>query len=100
MGKSSFLIPLLLIQSSVEWKELTQKAEVTVSHAGAGSCLEALEHRRRLLGKHNSRHSPLTLVIQLQVVINESLMDNHQEELARALKEKLYLEYCLPQVNT
>jgi len=64
----------------VEWRELTQKAEVTVSHAGAGSCLEALEHRRRLL-----------------VVINESLMDNHQEELARALKEKLYLEYCLPQ---
>ena len=26
-------------------------------------------------------------------------MDNHQEELARALKEKHYLEYCLPQVN-
>ena len=25
-------------------------------------------------------------------------MDNHQEELARALKEKHYLEYCLPKV--
>jgi len=63
-----------------EWKKLTQAAELTVSHAGAGSCLEALEHGRKLL-----------------VVINESLMDNHQEELARALKEKHYLEYCLPE---
>ena len=27
-------------------------------------------------------------------------MDNHQEELARALKQKHYLEYCLPEVNT
>jgi UDP-N-acetylglucosamine transferase subunit ALG13 len=26
-------------------------------------------------------------------------MDNHQEELARALKEKHYLEYCLPKVG-
>ena len=25
-------------------------------------------------------------------------MDNHQEELAKALKEKHYLEYCLPKV--
>jgi len=25
-------------------------------------------------------------------------MDNHQEELAKALKEKHYLEYCLPEV--
>ena len=32
------------------------------------------------------------------VIINETLMDNHQEELAKALKEKHYLEYCLPKV--
>ena len=33
-----------------EWKELTKTAHITVSHAGAGSCLEALENRRKLLG--------------------------------------------------
>lgn len=62
-----------------EWKKLTRTADLIVSHAGAGSCLEALEYGRRLL-----------------VIINETLMDNHQEELAKALKEKHYLEYCLP----
>lgn len=58
---------------------MTRNADLIVSHAGAGSCLEALENKRKLL-----------------VIINETLMDNHQEELARALKEKHYLEYCLP----
>ena len=64
------------------WKTLYENADLIISHAGAGSCLEALENRRRLL-----------------VVINESLMDNHQIELACALKECNYLEYCYPQVR-
>jgi hypothetical protein len=34
-----------------EWKVLTKNAELIVSHAGAGSCLEALENKRKLLGK-------------------------------------------------
>lgn len=61
------------------WKTLYKNADLIVSHAGAGSCLEALENSRRLL-----------------VVINETLMDNHQIELAAALKQSGYLEYCLP----
>jgi len=65
------------------WKTLYENADLIISHAGAGSCLEALENRRRLL-----------------VVINESLMDNHQIELACALKECNYLEYCYPQTLT
>lgn len=64
------------------WKTLYKNADLIVSHAGAGSCLEALENKRKLL-----------------VVINETLMDNHQIELASALKERSYLEYCLPQVK-
>ena len=43
-------------------------AEVVVSHAGAGSILEALERRRKLV-----------------VCVNDALMDNHQAELASAL---------------
>jgi|YelNatPaOPRAMG01_1025707.scaffolds.fasta_scaffold63256_2 UDP-N-acetylglucosamine transferase subunit ALG13 len=48
-----------------------ERADLIISHAGAGSILEALEHAKPLV-----------------VVVNESLMDNHQWELARALAER------------
>ncbi|CAD7936325.1 unnamed protein product [Amoebophrya sp. A25] len=48
-------------------------ATVIVSHAGAGSILGALRMRRRLC-----------------VVVNAALMDNHQSELATAVKEGNY----------
>lgn len=46
------------------------RADVVVGHAGAGTCLEVLRMNRRLL-----------------LVVNESLMDNHQKELAEQLAE-------------
>ncbi|CAL8263009.1 unnamed protein product [Lota lota] len=52
-------------------------ADLIISHAGAGSCLEALGARKPLL-----------------VVVNNKLMDNHQLELARQLHKESHLLYC------
>lgn len=58
-------------------QEDLQKADLVISHAGAGSCLETLENRKPLV-----------------VVINEKLMDNHQLELAKQLYKDGHLFYC------
>ncbi|XP_071482381.1 UDP-N-acetylglucosamine transferase subunit ALG13-like [Diadema antillarum] len=54
-------------------------ADLIISHAGAGSCLEALEANKPLL-----------------VVINELLMGNHQIELADQLYKDQHLLYTTP----
>ncbi|XP_069895995.1 LOW QUALITY PROTEIN: UDP-N-acetylglucosamine transferase subunit ALG13 [Dipodomys merriami] len=58
-------------------KEDFQLADLVISHAGAGSCLETLEKGKPLV-----------------VVVNEKLMNNHQLELAKQLHKEGHLFYC------
>ncbi|XP_012500962.1 PREDICTED: putative bifunctional UDP-N-acetylglucosamine transferase and deubiquitinase ALG13 isoform X1 [Propithecus coquereli] len=64
-------------------KEDLQKADLVISHAGAGSCLETLEKGKPIV-----------------VVINEKLMNNHQLELAKQLHKEGHLFYCTCRVPT
>uniref|UniRef100_A0A6G3MIM1 UDP-N-acetylglucosamine transferase subunit ALG13 n=1 Tax=Henneguya salminicola TaxID=69463 RepID=A0A6G3MIM1_HENSL len=54
-----------------------QNCDIVICHAGSGSILEGLKHCKKLL-----------------VVINESLMNNHQIELAEKLASEEYLINC------
>ncbi|KAM6198223.1 UDP-N-acetylglucosamine transferase subunit ALG13-like isoform 1-T1 [Sarcoramphus papa] len=54
-----------------------RRADLVISHAGAGSCLEALEKQKPLI-----------------VVTNEKLMNNHQLELAKQLHRDGHVLCC------
>ncbi|KAF5280620.1 hypothetical protein FQA39_LY05268 [Lamprigera yunnana] len=58
------------------FEEEIEKSDLVISHAGAGTCIQVLKKQKPLI-----------------VVINDSLMDNHQTELAEQL-EKDGLLYC------
>eukprot|EP00980_Cylindrotheca_fusiformis_P017850 scaffold5653_cov147-Cylindrotheca_fusiformis.AAC.12 len=51
-----------------------RRADLIISHAGAGTVMEALRLQKKLV-----------------VVINTKLMDNHQEELAEAMADRGHL---------
>ncbi|XP_045616448.1 UDP-N-acetylglucosamine transferase subunit ALG13 [Procambarus clarkii] len=55
------------------------KADLVISHAGAGSCLEALGAGKPLVA-----------------VVNDALMDNHQSELAEQLADIGFCFFCYP----
>mmetsp|Transcript_22230 Transcript_22230/g.39381 ORF Transcript_22230/g.39381 Transcript_22230/m.39381 type:complete len:172 (-) Transcript_22230:137-652(-) len=57
-----------------KFKDILSSSSLVISHAGAGSIAETLR-----------------LKIPLLVVVNETLMDNHQKELAEAMAAEGYL---------
>lgn len=57
-----------------------ESASLIISHAGAGSCLEALGAKKSLV-----------------VVVNQNLMGNHQLELASKLHQEGYAIMCYPE---
>ncbi|XP_065573669.1 UDP-N-acetylglucosamine transferase subunit ALG13-like [Artemia franciscana] len=58
-------------------------SDLVISHAGAGSCLEALEWKKRLI-----------------IVVNNQLMGNHQMELAKKLQANHNALCCTPNTLT
>lgn len=56
-----------------QYKQDVARADLVISHAGAGSIMDAL-----------------SLLKKLVVVVNTALMDNHQTELAEAMAEQRY----------
>jgi beta-1,4-N-acetylglucosaminyltransferase len=56
-----------------------ERSSLVISHAGAGTILEVLRQKKHLVA-----------------VVNTSLMDNHQAELAEALEEQGYLFATTP----
>lgn len=71
---SKSLLPINSFRFAKSLDEYMQNASLIISHAGAGSIMEALSLQKPLL-----------------VVINETLMDNHQTELSDTLHEQGYL---------
>ncbi|QSL67070.1 hypothetical protein MERGE_001457 [Pneumocystis wakefieldiae] len=60
--------------------EQFQKSNLIISHAGSGSIIEALELKKKLI-----------------VVVNETLMDNHQKELTQIMTDEKYLISSTPE---
>ncbi|KAI2800639.1 hypothetical protein RDWZM_009044 [Blomia tropicalis] len=74
---SHFEVELFDYQNSIQ--SYIDKADLVIGHAGAGTVLEVLRKRKPLL-----------------IVINDTLMDNHQEELAIELAEQRFVRCCYP----
>ncbi|CAG8632378.1 372_t:CDS:2, partial [Ambispora leptoticha] len=75
-----YLAPLKITVDGYDYKDSLrddmEKAELIISHAGSGSILESLRLNKKLI-----------------VVINDALMNNHQNELAVELSSHRYLLY-------
>ncbi|CCJ30335.1 unnamed protein product [Pneumocystis jirovecii] len=60
-----------------------KESDLIISHAGSGSIIEALELKKQLI-----------------VVVNETLMDNHQIELTEEMSRQKYLISSTPKYST
>ena len=60
-----------------DFENIIKNSEIIVSHGGAGIILECLKNKRKVI-----------------VCVNDTLMDNHQIELASSLDKEGYVHYC------
>lgn len=85
VGRYRLLDGKLLIHGleySSKIQELIQDSALVVSHAGTGSILDALRSEGGKAGK------------PLIVVVNDTLMDNHQEQIASRFESMGYIVSC------
>lgn len=74
LGDGKFSVECFRLSS--EFRSILEASTLVISHAGAGSITETLR-----------------LGIPMLVVVNETLMDNHQQELATAMARHGYLHW-------
>jgi len=60
-----------------DFENIIKNSYLIISHAGAGILLESLKNKRNVI-----------------VCVNDTLMDNHQIELASSLDKEGYVHYC------
>ena len=60
-----------------DFENIIKNSELIISHGGAGIILECLKNKRKVI-----------------VCVNDTLMDNHQIELASTLDKEGYIHFC------
>jgi beta-1,4-N-acetylglucosaminyltransferase len=70
-----------VVRLAPKFEEIIKESEYIITHCGAGSLLESLKNKKKVIG-----------------VINEKLMDNHQLELASQLLKDDYI-YLVTKIN-
>lgn len=73
-------IPIEVYSLKPSIKPDISTADLIISHAGAGTCIDVLTQKN----------------VPLVVVVNDQLMDNHQTELADQLASDGYIVACKP----
>lgn len=76
-AKQSYGIDVDYYRYKPEIQDDIRSSDLVISHAGAGSCIEVLNAGKKLV-----------------VVVNDTLMHNHQTELAEQLSADGYLLQC------
>lgn len=70
-------IEIVAFPFSPRIQDYIKQADIVISHAGTGSIIDTLRNRKKLI-----------------VVVNNQLMDNHQEEIANEFVKMNYCSKC------